>query len=39
MKVYDEKSGKDTVEARAKQTAKEVSDVLEKRFKQEGWIE
>jgi len=39
MKVYDEKSGKDTVEARAKQTAKEVSEVLEKRFKQEGWIE
>jgi hypothetical protein len=39
MKIYDEKTGKDTVEARAKQTAKEISDVLEKRFKQEGWIQ
>jgi hypothetical protein len=39
MKIYDEKSGKDTVEARAKQTAKEISEVLEKRFKQEGWIQ
>jgi hypothetical protein len=39
MKVYDEKSGKDTVEARAKQTAQEISEVLEKRFKQEGWIQ
>jgi hypothetical protein len=37
-KVYGEESGKSTVEGRAKQTAKEIADVLKKRFKQEGWI-
>jgi hypothetical protein len=36
--VYGEESGKSTVEGRAKQTAKEIADVLKKRFKQEGWI-
>ena len=38
VKVYGEKSGKSTVEGRAKQTAKEIGDVLKKRFQQEGWI-
>jgi len=38
VKVYGEKSGKSTVEGRAKQTAKEIADVLKKRFQQEGWI-
>jgi hypothetical protein len=37
-KVYGEKSGKSTVEGRAKQTAKEIADVLKKRFQEEGWI-
>jgi hypothetical protein len=37
-KVYGEKSGKSTVEGRASQTAKEIGDVLKKRFQQEGWI-
>jgi hypothetical protein len=37
--VYGEKSGKSTVEGRAKQTAKEIGDVLKKRFQQEGWID
>jgi len=39
MKVYGEKSGKATVEGRAEQTAKEISDVLKKRFQEQGWIE
>jgi hypothetical protein len=39
MKVYGEASGSSTVEGRAKDTAKEIADVLEKRFKQEGWIQ
>ena len=38
VKVYGEKSGKSTVEGRAKQTAKEIGDVLKKRFQKEGWI-
>ncbi len=38
VKIYGEKSGKSTVEGRAKQTAKEIGDVLKKRFQQEGWI-
>jgi hypothetical protein len=37
-KVYGEKSGKSTVEGRAKQTAKEIADALKERFKQQGWI-
>jgi len=39
MKVYGEESGRSTVEGRAKQTAKEIADVLKKRFEQEGWIQ
>lgn len=38
MKVYDEKSGKGKVEGRAKQTAKELAEQLEKRFKEQGWM-
>jgi hypothetical protein len=38
MKVYGEKSGSSKVEGRAKQTAKEIADVLRKRFEQQGWI-
>ena len=39
MKVYGEESGRSTVEGRAKQTAKEIADVLKKRFEQQGWIQ
>lgn len=38
MKVYGEESGRSTVEGRAKQIAKEISDVLRGRFQDEGWI-
>jgi hypothetical protein len=39
MKVYGEKSGSNTLQGRAKQTAREIGEVLKKRFQQEGWIE
>ena len=38
MKVYGEKSGSSTVEGRAKQIAKNISDALKKRFQEQGWI-
>jgi hypothetical protein len=38
VKLYGEESGSSKVQGRAKQTAKEISDVLQKRFQQEGWI-
>ena len=38
MKVYREESGSSTVEGRAKQTAKEIADVLKQRFQEQGWI-
>ena len=38
VKVYGEESGRSKVEGRAKQTAKEIADVLKNRFQQEGWI-
>jgi Domain of unknown function (DUF4410) len=38
MKAYGEASGKATVEGRAKSTAKEIADVLKKRFQEQGWI-
>jgi len=38
MKVYDEKSGKSTVDGRAKQTAKEIADQLKKKFQEQGWL-
>ena len=39
MKIYGQESGKSTIEGRAKQTAKEIADVLKKRFQEQGWIE
>jgi hypothetical protein len=38
MKIYGEASGSAKVEGRAKATAKELADVLKKRFQEEGWI-
>jgi hypothetical protein len=38
LHVYDEKTGKSTVEGRAKQTAGEIAEQLEQRFKEQGWI-
>ncbi len=38
MKIYGEASGSAKIEGRAKATAKEIADVLKKRFQQEGWI-
>ena len=38
MKVYGEASGSSKVQGRAKATAKEIGDVLKKRFQQQGWI-
>jgi len=37
-KAYGEKTGSSTVEGRARQTAKEISDQLKKRFQEQGWI-
>jgi hypothetical protein len=39
MKIYGEKSGKNTVEGREKQAVKEIAEILQDRFKQQGWIE
>jgi hypothetical protein len=38
MKAYGEKSGRSTVEGRAKQISQEIGDVLKQRFQQQGWI-
>ena len=38
MKVYGEASGSSKVEGRAEKTAKEIADVLKKRFQEQGWI-
>ena len=38
VKIYGQESGKSTVEGRAKAIAKEISDVLKKRFQEQGWI-
>lgn len=38
VKIYGEESGSAKVEGRAKQTAKEIADVLKGRFEEEGWI-
>jgi hypothetical protein len=37
--IYGEKSGKSTLEGRAKQTAKKIADVLKQRFEEQGWVE
>jgi hypothetical protein len=39
MKVHEEKSGSGKLEGRAKDTAKKIADVLEQRFKEQGWID
>ena len=39
MKIYGQESGKSTVKGRAEQTAKEIADVLKKRFQEQGWID
>lgn len=39
MKVYGEKSGKSKLEGRAEATAKEIADVFQQRFQEQGWIE
>ncbi len=38
VKIYGEESGSSKVKGRAKQTAKEIADVLKKRFQEQGWI-
>ena len=38
MKVYGEASGSSKVEGRAKQIAEEISNVLQVKFKEQGWI-
>ena len=39
VKAYGEYSGSSKIEGRAKATAKEIADVLKKRFQEEGWID
>jgi len=39
IKIYGEESGRSTVKGRAQQTAKEIADVLKKRFQEQGWID
>jgi len=39
MSIYGEKSRSDKVEGRAKQSAKEIANVLKKRFQEQGWID
>jgi len=39
VKTYGEVSGRSKVEGRADQTAKEIANVLKKRFQEEGWIQ
>jgi hypothetical protein len=38
MKVYGEASGSSKVEGRAEKNAKEIANVLKKRFQEQGWI-
>jgi len=38
MKVYGEASGSSTSEGRAKDMAKEIAEVLQVKFKEQGWI-
>jgi hypothetical protein len=38
VKAYGEYTGSSKIEGRAKATAKEITDVLKKRFQEEGWI-
>lgn len=38
VKAHGERSGSATVDGRAKQIAKQIAEVLKKRFQQQGWI-
>jgi len=38
-KIYGEASGKSKIEGRAEQTAKEIAEVLRKRFQEQGWVD
>lgn len=38
MKVYGEASGNSKLEGKATQAAKEIADLLKKRFQEQGWI-
>ena len=38
MKAYGESSGSSTIEGRAKDMAKEIAEVLQVKFKEQGWI-
>jgi Domain of unknown function (DUF4410) len=39
MQVYGAASGNNDVSARAKATAKEIADVMKKRFQEQGWVQ
>ncbi len=39
VKVHEEHSGHDKLDARASDTAKKIADVLKKRFTEQGWIQ
>ncbi|APG28988.1 hypothetical protein A7E78_02510 [Syntrophotalea acetylenivorans] len=39
VKLHEEKTGSGKVEGRAKQTAKELAEVLKMRFQEQGWID
>jgi hypothetical protein len=36
--AYEHKTGSDMLEGRARDTAKEIADVLKKRLQEQGWI-
>ena len=38
MHLYGETSGRSQIQGRAQQTAKEIADILQQRFKQQEWI-
>jgi hypothetical protein len=38
VKAHGEKTGSSKVEGRAKQTAKEIADILKQRFQEQGWV-
>ncbi len=39
IKAYEHKTGGDSLVGRARDTAKEIAEVLKKRFQEQGWIE
>lgn len=38
IKAHEHKTGSDTLEGRGEDTAKEIAEVLKKRFQEQGWI-